>query len=111
MLNLYILGPVVVVVLALILSLGGALHYYKSQFRSIEKQRIEVESQLNLTENILQRQSESIKKSNVELETYRSRLKDLESSTRSKYKDLNSSKVSTCEDLSKFIESLGEVDE
>lgn len=111
MLKLYILGPIAAVVLTLILSLGGALHYYKSQFRNLEKQRIEVEAQLNLTENILQQQSESIKKSSVELETYRNRLKDLESSTRSKYKDLDSSKVSTCEDLSKFVESLGETNE
>lgn len=104
MIQIYLsIGLVVLIILG---SLGGALHYYKSEYRRLEKEFVQTEYQLNLTERILETQSKAIEETSSKLNTYSSKLKELEKSTESK--NIDSANVRTCEDLKLFLDRLSE---
>lgn len=105
----YLYLSISVIVVALFVSLYGALTYYKTSYREIEKQKLEMEVGLAQTEEALQKQSEAIKRANVILAEYDRKLKESTAKIAQKYKNLNAKNVRTCEDLESFLVKVGEV--
>lgn len=96
---------IVAILVGVCASMFVVLKQFDKRVKELEAQKSEIQESLIITEVTLQRQSDSIKRANADLQTYKKKLEAQSIAILAKYKNLQSD-IKTCEEGMAYLHSI-----